>query len=81
MSKSSNPFTSFSEVASTEISTNTSIKTKHQQLTVSELLFFLHNIVRNDPTLKYAPVFHIEFGALTPSMMIEVVDGEVVISG
>ena len=56
--------------------------TKNNQLTVRELMDILRTIVRKDPSVLNAPVFHVEFGGLTPTTTVEVSeDTGVVLSG
>ena len=56
--------------------------TKHKQLSVRELMTILQTIVRKDPSMLDAPVFHVEFGSLTPSTTVEASDDTgIVISG
>jgi hypothetical protein len=75
MSKISSAFGCFADAAETD-ETNfkrySTYTTKDEQLTVKELISILHTIVRKDPSAKDAPVFHIEFGALTPSTTVNV---------
>ena len=56
-------------------------KTKNEQLTVQELIDILNAIVRKDPSIRSAPVYHIEFGSMTSSKMVELTrDGSIVIA-
>ncbi len=78
MSKNSSRFGSYAETISTPQSIYT---TKYDQLTVDELIRILQTIVRKDPSAKDAPVWHIEFGSLTPSRFVETHEEGVIISG
>ncbi len=56
-------------------------RTRHGQLTVGELFRILENVLRKDPEAKNMPVFHVEFGGLVPSTVVEVEDDKLVIAG
>lgn len=87
MSKTSSVFGCFADAAETDETDETNFKTcstyptKKEQLTVKELISILHTIVHKDPSAKDAPVFHIEFGAITPSITVKVCkDNSIIIS-
>ena len=81
MSKNSSAFGSFTDAAVTNSTPHSIYTTKHDQLTVDELIRILQTIVRKDPSSKDAPVWHVEFGSLTPSRFVETHEEGVVISG
>lgn len=80
MSSKSSPFASFSDVADpTKTESNNQYYSTSGQLTVVELMRILHTIIQKNPSAKDALVFHIEFGALTPSNVVEETKDGVVI--
>ena len=61
-------------------SQQTIYRARHGQLTVGELLRILENVVRKNPEARDIPVFHVEFGGLVPSTVVEVEEDKLVIS-
>lgn len=80
MSKSSE-FDAFKNAADVDEGRCDEYVTTQRQLTVAELMHILRTIVNKDPTMRDAPVFHVEFGSITPSIIVTVTeDRKVVIS-
>jgi hypothetical protein len=82
MSSKSSAFSSFaSQAEHSEQAQQTIYRARHGQLTVGELLRILENVLRKDPEATVMPVFHVEFGGLVPSTVVEVEDDKLVIAG
>ncbi len=82
MSSKSSAFSSFANQAEVSATQQAAIyRARHGQLTVGELLRILENVVRKDPEAREMPVFHVEFGGLVPSTVVEVEEDKLVIAG
>lgn len=80
-SKSSSPFSSFSDRAEKTKIEPTYHTVVDGQVTVGELLRILQSIVQRNSDAKHMPVFHVEFGGLVPSTIVEEEGEKLVIAG
>lgn len=69
MSSKNSAFACFADAA--ESSPEPIVLKTDKQLTINDLIEFLNNAIRNDPSVKELPIFNVEFGELTKTFNVE----------